>query len=139
VCVFRERTTRPGLERRLRAAQRAGVAAAAWLVSLAVGPDLEDVYQAAWLSMVRTGSEIEDVESYVGPKLGDWARNGRNPSVIAPYRRDAGPGAIWANTAWEAGFKRPRGRRAFCLWSRRSRVRVPSLTLNLLQMGSFGG
>ena len=64
----------------------------------------------------------------LGPKVGDWARNRRNPSVIKPHRPEVGCGPIWPNTAQEAGFGPLDGTRGLCLWSRRSRVRVPSLT-----------
>jgi hypothetical protein len=65
----------------------------------------------------------------VGPKIADWARNGRNPSVIEPYRRDARaarPRATPLGKRDSSGCGLPP---AFWLWSRRSRVRVPSLTL----------
>jgi hypothetical protein len=67
----------------------------------------------------------------VGPNIRDWARNRRNPAVIEPPRPDAARDPIWPNTAREAGFGRLDGARALWLWSRRSRVRVPSLTLLL--------
>jgi hypothetical protein len=40
----------------------------------------------------------------LGPNVGGWARNRRNPWVIRSHRPAVGCGPIWPNTAQEAGF-----------------------------------
>jgi hypothetical protein len=65
----------------------------------------------------------------VGPKGRIWAQDRGNWPAIERHQSGRGLGAYACAFPLQSGFGRISVARSGCLWSRRSRVRVPSLTL----------